>query len=408
MRRSGVRFAVALALAACAAGTASAADVQFDPSIELGGQYSDNYTLERAANLINEVSGAFLDASFLVRAESPRSAWRFEPRIRKTYFPDDSELESTDYFGVLSGEMRNERSTLGMLAELYDQNVVTSQLPGANFDNPNLGDSGSTDSGRLVSGDNRQKLVQLRPFADFELSERTTLRVEALWLDVSFDREVTDFAVSYQSKGAGLRLSRRFTQASSFGLLVDYNKFEPDVGNNDSDLYTAQLQWDYQVGERVSAYARAGGKRSKFNIAGATPLAARSVTETTPLFAAGARWNFQRSDLFLDLQRQVDANSSGFVVQREDVRLQYNHRFTQRLRGYLALYGIRDRTVTDVTRYAPRRYVDGAAGMEWRFKQSWSLLGEAGWSNQKFDGDPGAADRKSVQLSVAYRPLRRD
>ena len=80
----------------------------------------------------------------------------------------------------------------------------------------------------------------------------------------------------------------------------------------------------------------------------------------------------------------------------------------QRLRGYLALYGIRDRTVTDVTRYAPRRYVDGAAGMEWRFKQSWSLLGEAGWSNQKFDGDPGAADRKSVQLSVAYRPLRRD
>lgn len=390
-----------------AAGTASAADVQFDPYVEVGGQYTDNFTLDRLRPLINEVSGAFAQVGAQLRAESPRSRWILEPRVRRTEFPDDPALESTDYFFTASGEVVNPRSAYGITADLFDQFIVQSQLPGTDFGDASLGQGTGSDSGRFV-GDDRQTSVSLRPFAQFDLTELTRLRVEGSISDVSFDQNVLGFQVSFQSVGGALRLERRFSQASTLGLVADWEHVEPEIGIGDSDLYSLQLQWDYRLAERVSAYGRAGMRRSDFEVAGPTPRGTRVNSEDTPLLGAGVRWNFQRSDLFVDMQRVVSANSSGFVVERDELRLFYNHRFSTRLRGYLGFYGIRDESVTEIGIFVPREYVTGSVGLEWRFKQAWALAGELSNARQKFQGDPDFADGTAFRASVLYRPRRRD
>jgi hypothetical protein len=387
-------------------GAAGAADVQFDPSIEVGALFNDNFTLERSSGVVQEVSGAFVDAVLQVRGEAPRSNWRIEPRIRSTKFPDDGELEATDYFLVAAAERRNERNAFGFTADVFDQFIVWSQLPDANFGNSNLGEGSGPDSGR-IDGDNRQQLLRASPYASFKLSELTDLRIELSALDVSFDREVIGAQVSYQSVGGRVLLDRQFTPASRFGLRLEYEQVEPDGDGSSADLAGAQLQWDYRIAERLSAYGRLGVKRSDFETVGLGTTRA-SFQETTPLFAAGMRWTFLKSELFVDLQRVVDGNASGFVIERDDLRVFYNHRFNVRLLGYLGGYLIRDESVTATGLYIPRRYHTALAGLEWRVLRALSVRGEIATSHQEFEGDPSQADGNSARLSVVYRPRRVD
>lgn len=406
MRRVGVPAAVALGL--IGASTASAADWQFDPFVEVGALVNDNYTLALNDPEIVEVTGGFADAALQVRAVSPRANWVFEPRVRSLLFPDEQQFETTDFFFNVLGEQRGERNAFGVVADFSDQDIVQSQLPGADFGDVDLGQEAGPDSG-LIVGDNRQQLLRARPYAEFQLSEITRLRFEGRAEDVSFDRQVVDTFVSYQTLGGAVQLSRQFTPASRVGLRLDYQQVEPDAAIGKSEIATATVQWDYQVAERLSAYARAGATQSTIERAGATPLAPRrDVEETTPLLAAGVRWNFLKSELLVDYQRSVDANSSGFVVDRDDLRVYYNHRFTVKLRGFAAAYAVRDESVTSTGGYAPRRYFTASTGLEWRFRKSLSLLGQIDTSRQKFDGGSGTADGTAARVSLYYRPYRRD
>jgi hypothetical protein len=398
-----------LAIAAGGASVVRAADWQLDPSVEVGALVNDNYTLAVNDLEVLDVTGGIVDAILQMRASSPRSQWVFEPRVRALQFPDESEIDTTDFFFNVLGEQRGERNSFGLAADISDQDVILGQLPGAVATGSlGLGQDPGPDAGRIAA-DNRQRVLRARPYAEFKLSQVSSLRVEARVEDVSFDVDFANAFVSYQSLGAAVQLGRRFTPASQFSLRLDYQEVEPDAGLGRADLLGALVQWDYQVGERATAYARAGAKQTTTERPGATPRAPLvEVEDTTPLFAAGVRWSFLKSELLVDYQRSIDANTTGFVVDRDDLRIFYNYRFSVRFRGFAAAYGVRDEAINITGVIAPRRYVTASTGIEWRFRKSMSLLGQIDASTQKFDGDPTSADSTAARVSFLYRPYRRD
>lgn len=403
LRHRGVLIAAVLVIFP---GAALGADTRIDPYVEAGALHNDNYTLEPADSRVVKVSGAFVDAGVLLRSLSPRLDWRVEPRIRSTYYPDEGDFQSTDFFLSGAAELRGERSAFGVEADVYDQDVVSSQLPGADFGDATLGESSGPDSGRILGADNRQRVYRARPYASFDLSRLMRLRLDARADDVSFDRNIAGALESYRSFGFGAALDREFSPASRVGLRADIQRVEPDAGVYDADIAGVYLQWDYQVAERVSAYLRGGARRSKFDVAAAPGRPAASITETTPLFAAGGRWSFRKSELFADLQRVVDANSSGFVVERDELRLSFTHRFTPKFSGYGAAYAIRDEAVSASALYSARRYYTLAAGAEWRLTQAWSLRGQVDHSRQEYVGESGVGDGNAIRASILYRPRR--
>ena len=385
---------------------ANGADLRIDPYVEAGALHNDNYTLEPVEARVIKVSGAFLDAGVLLRSVSPRTDWRFEPRVRSTYYPDEGDFQSTDIFLAGAAELRGERSAFGFEGDIYDQDVVSSQLPGADFGDATLGESSGGDSGRVLGADNRQRLYRARPYASFDLSRVMRLRLDARAEDVSFDRNITGALESYRSFGVGAALDRELSPASRVAIRADIQRVDPDSGLYDADIAGLHAQWDYRVAERLSAYARAGARRSKFDVAPAPGRPASSVNETTPVFAAGGRWTFRKSDLFVDLQRGVDANSSGFVVRRDELRVSLGHRFTPKLSGYGAAYAIRDDAVSAASLYSARRYYTLAAGIEWRVTQAWSVRGQVDHSRQEYVGESGVGDGNGIRASVLYRPRR--
>lgn len=383
---------------------ALAADAIFDPYVEVGGIYNDNYFLARSGTRLQEANGGYVDAGVDLRLESPRTQWRIEPRVRSTAYSSNSDLDSTDYYLTGALNHRGERARGNVLVSLVDEDIVEGNLPDASFDGPILGQGGATDSGRVL-GANRRQYLTASPSAAFELSQRLQLTAAAEFLDMSFDREIAGAQVSYRTLGGLLGLGRKFSEASEVTLGVGYSQFDPDVGGRGSDLQTLRLQWDYRTTERLRTYFRAGTTRTKFDAVGAT----RARSESGSLFGVGGQWAFLKSDLFVDLQQFVEANGSGFVVERSNLRLQYNHRFTPRVTGFAAVYGIRDQAV-GVSRsvYAPRRYVNANIGVEWRVRRTLSLLGRIEHAQQEFSGDARSADGNAVRLAVVYRPRRLD
>src|SRR4029079_19332976 len=81
-------------------GTASAANAanwEILPRVQGGYRYDDNYRLSQPGSEI-EVSGAEADGTVLFRNVDPRTKIEIAPRVRATYFPDQTDEDSTDYF----------------------------------------------------------------------------------------------------------------------------------------------------------------------------------------------------------------------------------------------------------------------------------------------------------------------
>lgn len=397
--RAGRGVALAAAAALCSA--ANAADWQFDPSIEVGALSADNYTMLAGSGPKINVAGPFADLVGTLRGRSPRTTLLIEPRVRATVFPGDSDQDSNAGYLSLKLDHIAELTRLGIAANYSNEYIVNSELPQATTGGTGLGQTTGADAGR-VTVDNRRQLISANPYLQFTLNQRTRLRFEGTALDVDFDSEVPGSQQSYRSYGISAGAIRDLNADSSLTFSLQHNRYDPRSAGFDSNTDGARLQWDREVAERVTGYLRAGVDRTD----GVGPGGAQTVN--TPLFGAGAQWTFQRSRLFLDLLRDVEANATGFVVARDEVRLWGTHRFTTRLEGFAALYAVKDEAVADNVAYSPRRYVNASVGTNWRLSREFTLGGQVSHSFQKFQTEDVTANGTTVQASLTWRPNRVD
>src|SRR5262245_48123934 len=124
---------------------ASAADWEFNPTLEAGYLYDDNYRLASPGNEI-KVSGPLADAQLEIRALTQTGEFSFTPRIHATYFPDESDLDAVDYFANVDWQLRGQRTETRVLAEFAQQDIVDTEQPdvdaGGDLGEPDFGDSG--------------------------------------------------------------------------------------------------------------------------------------------------------------------------------------------------------------------------------------------------------------------------
>src|SRR5262245_7728751 len=123
-----VRKATAAAVMSALAGTVMAAPWEFNPRLEAGYLYDDNYRLASPGGEL-DVSGPMLDAASELRTLTQTGEFSFTPRVRATYFPDASELDAVDYFADLNWERRGQRVYTRLRGEFAKQDIVNSEQP---------------------------------------------------------------------------------------------------------------------------------------------------------------------------------------------------------------------------------------------------------------------------------------
>jgi hypothetical protein len=395
--RTAVAGAVALA---CAASAAHAQVWIFDPRVEVGAVYDDNYRLTDQPGQEIEVAGGAIDASLGMHQDTQTTTLGLTPRIHRTFFNESSE-EATEYYLDGIAEKKTQRLDSKFLASFADESVVSSELPAADFPGLVLGQPSSGDNG-LVTFRNRRRLILADPSVAWDWTERRHLTGDFQYADVKYDSQFIE-QVGYKTYTGTGGLLLNTTQRSTVWFTVAEQKYSPDDNSPDTDTTFASVEYRTSTTQIASFYVRLGAGHSTRDGFGATP----SISTTSVNGGIGAQWNLQTTQIVVDALRSTSPSSIGAVVNRDEARVRLIHQFDTRFSGSLAVRGIRTHGLTnDVNAVRDRDYATGSVGFEWRATRQYSITGAYIYSWQKYQFAQNDAISNGVNLSVVYEPRR--
>jgi len=380
-----------------AAGAAGAADWEFNPSIEAGYLYDNNYRLTAPGTEIS-VQGPMADAQLEMRARNPQGEFSFTPRIRATYFPSEQDLDTTDYFGTLYWLRRGPKLQTEITGDFAQQDVVNSEQPDAEVPgNANLGDTNFGDAGRVLVK-NRRTRASVLPSMSYEISPRHALELAANLADVSFDNQIPGAQVDYRSADLLAGLKTRISETSSITTRVRGARFDIET-EGDSKSYGLELEWDTQSVTGTETFLRGGAQKVDL---------ANGESENTWLAGGGMSRAIGRNQLFFDLSRSVGPSSAGVVITRDQLRLRWTRDLTPRLQFQTGLRGTHDEGISPDSPFTTRSYATGDVGLQWHWQEEFALRVAYDYTWQKYDnGLSDPAKSSGAIATILYQPLQR-
>ena len=375
------------------------ADWELNPRVEAGYLFDDNYRLTPPGTE-TEVQGPMVDAELEMRARTPSGGeFSFTPRVRATYFSDEPDLDSVDYYADMYWLHRGQRLQTEIRAEASQQDVVNSEQPDAEVPgDANLGDADLGDSG-VVLVDNRRTRFAVSPDFSYEVSQRRSIEFGANVVDVSYEEELPGAQVDYRNADVNVGLVTRVSPTSSFTTRLRGAMYELDF-QGDSTSYGLELQWDTRSVADTRTFLRGGAQRVDFENGGSA---------TAWLAGGGVSLVRGRNELFADLTRSVGPSSSGIVITRDQLRFRWTRDLTPRLSFLAGVRGTHDEDVnSDQQTFRPRSYATGDIGLQWRWQEEFALRVAADYTWQEFkDSLTDAATSSGAMVSILYQPLQR-
>jgi hypothetical protein len=402
MRVMSSLFAAVLLAASVSA--AHAAAWEFRPRLELGAEYNDNFRLGFEGQEI-EISGLALDAALTSSMRTPTSLFTFTPRVRVPYYPDERDQESDTRSANLRYENHAQRRDFLFRAVYTSVDVTESELP-SSFEDVELGEIPDGDAG-LVALKNRRDRISLEPSISFDVSERRRLELGARFDDISFSREIPGFQKGYQNLRGSVGLAFDVTPLSSLTVSAETARYRPDDELGLADVYGARLEWNKRVSETQRYYLRGGADFVDSEV----DFGAGRITDSTTVYnaGAGAQWKFQVTDFFVDAQHLVNPNSSGFLVERDEVRLTLVRHLRERFALNFGIRGFQDQQVGETAETdRKRRYATATAGFSWQTARNWWVTGQYEFIWQELTDQVDDAHANRLGVSVVYEPQRRE
>lgn len=376
---------------ACTA--ASAATWEWAPRVEGGYKYDDNFRLNLPGDEI-DVSGIEADARLTLRTIDPRTTIEVTPRIRATYFPEESDVDSTDYFLRGLFQDATPRRRVGASVDLSDDNVIRSELPDTQFEG-DLGDPQGVDSGRTIER-NRRELIRVAPYFSYDLTQRYRMELEARYVDARFDREVSGAFQDFTDIGGSAGLGFQMSQRSRLTFRALASRYETRF---ETQAYAAQAEWGMDFSPTSHMYVTLGGQQTEPE---------RGDSQTNLLGGVGGRWTSQRNALFLDLTSSVRPITAGTVVERRQLRLRIDHDVSPRLALVFGLRVLRDEDIEDDGSYPTRQYATANAGLEWRWQRYLAFTATYNYRWQEYANETSDASSNGFLIGLVYEPKRRD
>lgn len=378
------------ALLALACATSQAANWEVAPRVAGGYRYSDNYRLDYPGQEV-DVSGAEVDAQVEFRTVGPRTEFSVTPRIRSTYFPDESDEDSNDYFLEVGLRDATPRRRMGFDADFSREDVVRSELPSADVTS-DLGQPDAVDAGRVLER-NRRDLIQLFPYLNYDVSQRQRVEVAAHFTDADFDRD-TNEQVDFRQYGVSAGWGYAATERSSWTVRALASKYET---TRDADAFGAEVEWGTQFTENSRFYVRLGAQQTEPEV---------GDKSTDVIAGVGGRWSAPRNELFLDFTRSVNAVAAGTVMERHQLRMRIDHDVSPTVTVLAGIRALREEPIDGTVAYPEREYVAAETGLEWRWTRTVSLAATYNYRWQEYSDDRSDRSSNGFLISVIYEPRR--
>jgi hypothetical protein len=389
-----------VALAGLGIGCAQATDYHWDPTVILGGNYNDNYGLDSGNAQNISVEGGIVDASLHASIINPDAHFEITPKVHSVYYPGQSQFDANNLYVDSQFEQLWPRGNFSLNELFWSQDVLTSYLPTTAIGAP-LGQNSPGADLASVNQRIRQNLLMLAPIANFDVSPRKHLEIQAQLLGVNYSQAINNQIQNFKNYGGSLGLGFDITPQTTVTVRGIASDLKPTSGSG-ANTYGAEGEWDTHLSDVVRAYARLGLEHTSFNQAQYGQSSATSASG-----GLGISRKFVAYDLFADFARSVTPNSAGELVIRNDARARLEHKFSGRTSGYVGLRYINQEALGNPVGFTGQRYGQAALGVEWRIYRQFSIISEYAYTTLKdYASGALAAGSNAVTISLKYEPHR--
>lgn len=389
--------------------------------VELGVEANDNPRLGQRTDLDDTTVPPrdddtavrmFLDGQVQLANTGPRGNFVVQPRVRLDAYGDaeDEDLERDDFYLNMRGVYRWTRSTAGLRANLARESILSSEILDADLVDPDdvIGDPIDTETGSLVLLNEHRNRTFLAPYAEFSISERSNILVEASHLDISYTGPEFSGRTDFTDTRFGLGIGRTIDDRTRAEARMIVSNFQADATGNDTDTFGVEGTFARTLNEVWSFNLSTGLQRSEFTFVDEDGVVVENAT-TDYSMNIGFRAETEISTLNLAVQRLLSPNAVGFLTERNQLRVNYERQMSQRLTGG---FGFRytDTGVLDDTRVGGgfgREFLRLDLDLEWAFSPTWSL--NVGYSavDQEFDAQRADGNANLLSIGAVYRGLSR-
>ncbi len=364
-------------MAAFVAATGSCAEWSIQPAARAGVDYDSNRGLG-----IEQLGDAAtnLSAQLTLEYASERSSMSLQPSIERQRFAD-SAFPDASRVGVSGNyQLRWPTELVQLDGSVRRQSTLFSE---------------ELDSG-VVNLDSERRDVAFSVGWSRNFSPRLSSSVTMGYSESSFDGPTAVTLVGYQYPNVlvdidyDLSARTRLTAQSSVGEL---RSERARSGSRDSAL---QFGIERQLSESLDASLRIGANRSTFG----------STTDAGYQGGFDLTYRLPRGALTMSVERGVSPSGLGVLIQRTEGSLAWQHAFTSRVNGSLALRAIRNDDLVERNSGERRRFQVADAGLGWRLTEHWSVALRAGLARALDQGRSEYADGWRAGLNLAWEPQK--
>ncbi len=263
-----------------------------------------------------------------------------------------------------------------------------------------LGQASGAQYGRVGVRSQLQR-EHVAPEFTYDFTQRTHLDLSGDYQHYAFGQSsVPHIGFSDYTGKAGVLFD--VTPQSTISVTGVGSRFQPQTGGHDTNRYGVDLEWSGTPSQVMHAYVRLGANRIQAD----TALGTADSNGFTG--GAGVEWQYQITEVVLDVLRNLTPSSAGAEGVDDEVRFRVLHAFEPRLSGIFAARAARLRGASSQQGLAvtAEDYWSGEVGAEYELTMSFRVVATYNYTWQRFQGE-GAAKSNGVDLAFVYQPLSR-
>jgi len=350
------------------------------------------------------------DGRVQLRNVGQRGTVVLTPRIRVDTYADDADadLERQDAYLNLRTSYRSPRSTVGLRADFARESILSSELVDTGVLDPTEPsdpvDPSDNETGVLVLLDEFRNRINVSPYAELEMSERSALLIDARFLDVSYTGPELRVRTDFSDVMFSLGVRRTIDDRTGVSARLITSRYEADATANETDTVGVEGSFDRALSEIWSFSITTGLQRSDFVFLDVDDEIVDNAS-TNYTFDLSFSKRTELASLDLGIFRLLTPNAVGFLTERNELRVLYRRQLSERLRAGFGLRAVEVGALDGDS--VDRDYVRADFDIEWSLSPAWALSARYGAMDQSFSGDRLDGTANLLSIGAVYRGLAR-
>lgn len=375
---------------------ATAQEWRIQPEVRVGVEYDDNSRLSTDPAFIQDIDGLLIGASVGINYATQRSTFSIRPRISSRNYDENPDVDSNDGFVDVNFNHKFLKGDFGILASFANESVRTAERSDPDIDEDDPDQIPDDETGLVFTSEDRDR-IRVSPQWNYEISERTSLAINAEYLDVSYDGVVISDFVDYSDVRIKGALVKALTERTSAYVGVGARKFDNKVSNSDYDGVSAGIGMRSNISETTRIQAEIGYEDAELKSTGQSDSA---VVANVSLVR-----NFQTVRFLMQLRRTVSPSGNGRVSERDSINFNIRKKFSERVSAGLGLRSSTTEDIVNTTQSSGERdFLQLRAQLDVAISRSFSVEANYRYTNIDRPQADGAADSNSFTLWLVYRP----